>query len=112
MRARARSRLLRPPFATLSPRRRNPETTGSSCYTFMMATAVKRGWLDAATFTPVIASAWSGLSTLALQPSGLVGFCQPADGQPHPALQNSTSDFCVGQFLLAGSAVYELVAAA
>ena len=88
----------------------NPETTGSSCYTFMMATAVKRGWLDAATFAPAIASAWRGLSTVALQPGGLVGWCQPADGQPHPAQQNSTSDFCVGQFLLAGSAVYSLVA--
>jgi hypothetical protein len=88
----------------------NPETTGSSCFTFMMATAVKAGWLDAATFTPVIANAWEGLSKISLQPSGLVGYCQPADGQPHAATQNQTSDFCVGQFLLAGSAVYSLVA--
>lgn len=86
----------------------NPETTGTAMFTFALAWGVNNGVLDAATYTPVVAAAWNGLSTVALQPNGLVGWCQPPDGQPHPATQTDTSDFCVGQFLLAGSEVFKL----
>jgi unsaturated rhamnogalacturonyl hydrolase len=86
----------------------NPETTGTACFTYAMAYGINSGVLDAATYTPIVAAAWQGLATIALQPSGLVGWCQPADGAPNPAVQTGTSDFCVGQFLLAASEVYKL----
>jgi hypothetical protein len=84
------------------------ETTSSSCFTYGLAYGVNAGILPAAEYTPVVAAAWAGLASIALQPNGLVGWCQPAAGSPGPALQNSTSDFCVGQFLLAGSQVLRL----
>ena len=90
----------------------NPETTGTACFTFALAYGINAGVLDAATYTPIVAAAWQGLSTIALQPSGLVGWCQPADGAPNPAVQTGTSDFCVGQFLLAASEVYKLAGGA
>ena len=89
----------------------NPETTGTACFTFALAWAVNHGILAADTYVPVIARAWAGLSSVSLQSSGLVGWCQPANGQPAPTTADATSDFCVGQFLLAGSEVYRLVTA-
>jgi rhamnogalacturonyl hydrolase YesR len=84
----------------------NPETTGSAQFTFGIAFGVNTGILDRNTYTPVVEAAWKGLSSVSLQESGLVGWCQPVGGAPGPANQTSTSDFCVGQFLLAGSQVY------
>jgi len=86
----------------------NPETTGTACFTYALAWGVNNGVLDAATYTPVVAAAWAGLAGTALQPSGRVGWCQPPNGQPNAATANDTSDFCVGQFLLAGSEVFKL----
>lgn len=86
-----------------------PETTGTAMFTYALTWGINHGYLDAATYTPAVLNAWNGLSTLALQPGGLVGFCQPPNGQPAPAPLNSTSDFCVGEFLMAGSQIYRLV---
>ena len=84
----------------------NPETTSSSFFTFALTYGINAGILDAATYLPVVTRAWAALSTLALHPSGLVGWCQPVGGGPAPATNVSTSDFCVGAFLMAGSQVY------
>ena len=86
----------------------NPETTGSACFAFAIAFGVNTGLLDAATYAPVAAAAWAGLTSIALQPSGLVGWCQPPGGAPGSESASSTSDFCVGQFLLAGSEIFKL----
>lgn len=88
----------------------NPETTGTSLYTFGMAWGVNNGVLDAATYTPIVNKAWQGLTQIAVQSSGYLGWCQPAAGSPGPATAADWSDFCVGQFLLAGSEVFKLAA--
>jgi hypothetical protein len=88
----------------------NPETTGSAGFTAMLAFGVRSGLLDSSTFVPAIARAWQGLSSISLQPDGLVGFCQPSSGAPGPAQAGDTSDFCAGLVLLAASQVYKLVA--
>lgn len=86
----------------------NPESTGTGLFVYALAWGVNNGVLDTATYTPAVAAGWNGLSTISLQSNGLVGWCQPPDGQPHAATQTDTSDFCVGQFLLAASEVYKL----
>lgn len=73
-----------------------------------MAYGVSAGLLDAVDYTPSIAAAWAGLTSIALQPSGLLGYCQPAGAAPGTETANSTSNFCVGLFLLAGSEVFKL----
>ncbi len=88
----------------------NPEATGTGLMTHALAWAVNEGVLPRDPFEGVVAAAWAGLANIALQPSGLVGWCQPPNGQPAPATQNSTSDFCVGAFLMAGAETARLFA--
>lgn len=90
----------------------NPETTGTAMFTYAFAWGVNHGILDAATYQPAVLAAWQGLSTIALQPTGFVGYCQPPNGQPAPAYPNSTTDYCVGEFLMAGSEVLRMVSPA
>ena len=88
------------------------ETTSTSGFAHAMAYGVNAGLLPAAEYTPVIAAAWAGLTTISQQPSGLLGWCQPAGAAPGTETVNSTSNFCVGLFLLAGSEVLKLAGAA
>jgi unsaturated rhamnogalacturonyl hydrolase len=86
----------------------NPETTGSAMFTYAIAWGVNNDILVRSDYEAVVEAAWTGLSTISLQSDGLVGWCQPPNGQPAPATQTDTSDFCVGQFLLAGSEVMKM----
>lgn len=95
----------------LRPPSHDSETTSSACFTYGIAYGINAGILPAAEYTPVVAAAWAGLASISLQPSGLVGWCQPEGGGPGPANQNGTSPFCVGQFLLAASQVLQLAQA-
>ena len=88
----------------------NPETTGSAGFTMALAWGLRSGVLPRS-LEPVLWAAWQGLATLSLQPDGMVGWCQPVGAAPAPATQGSTSDFCLGLWLLAAAEVYKLVAA-
>lgn len=77
-------------------------------FTYGLARGVNAGYLSRDKFLPVVLKAWNGLTTLALHDSGLVGYCQPVGGGPGNPNSTDTSDFCVGQFLLAGSEVARL----
>ena len=85
-----------------------PETTGTANFAYALAYGVRTGILDRTAFLPAVAKAWQCLSKTALQPSGLVGFCQPCGGAPNATTAAETSDFCVGQFLLAATEVARL----
>jgi rhamnogalacturonyl hydrolase YesR len=39
------------------------ETSSSAMFTYAMCRGINRGWLDAATFGPVVLKAWAGLNT-------------------------------------------------
>ena len=88
-----------------------PEMTGSANFVNGIAFGIADGILDKATYMPVLEKGYSCLTNVALQPSGLFGYCQPIGGSPAAAAANSTSDFCVGQFLLASAAVAKLAPA-
>lgn len=102
-----------------------PETSGTALIAYAIAYGIRAGLLDAATYLPVVANAWQGLTTLALQSNGFVRYCQgPGTGPGRPytstaprIARTSTSagtvntdspPFCVGAFLLAGSAISQL----
>eukprot|EP00730_Choanoeca_flexa_P004508 TRINITY_DN11716_c0_g2_i4.p2 TRINITY_DN11716_c0_g2~~TRINITY_DN11716_c0_g2_i4.p2 ORF type:complete len:359 (+),score=59.88 TRINITY_DN11716_c0_g2_i4:1265-2341(+) len=85
-----------------------PETTGTAMFTFALAAGINDGHLDAETYMPAVEQGWKALSLMALQPDGLVGYCQPIGGSPAPTSPTDTSDFCVGLFLLAGSEVAKM----
>jgi rhamnogalacturonyl hydrolase YesR len=104
----------------------SPETSGSALITYALAYGIKAGILNSATYLPVVAKAWHGLTTISLQPSGFVTDCQGPDsapGAPYTANsprinQSSTSSgtvnldsppYCVGALLLAGAQVAQLI---
>jgi rhamnogalacturonyl hydrolase YesR len=90
------------------------ETSGTAFFTFGMAWGINHGFLDSATFYPVVAKGWNGMINDALHTNGFLGWVQgagskPADSQPlgydkAPDFE----DFTLGAFLLAGSEVYKL----
>ncbi len=103
----------------------DPETSGTGLITFAIAYGIGAGILDRTTYLPVVARAWHGLTTLALQPNGFVAGCQAAGVDPRapfigkaPRVPPSPTTagtvnvdsppFCVGAFLLAGSEVARL----
>jgi unsaturated rhamnogalacturonyl hydrolase len=83
-----------------------PESSGTSLFTYGMAWGINHGILPARIFQPAVERAWQGLTTTALQPSGLLGYVQgpargPGDAQPVTA--TDTAAYGVGAFLLAGT---------
>jgi rhamnogalacturonyl hydrolase YesR len=99
---------------------RNPsaygyEESGTAFFTYAIAWGVNTGILDRAVYKPVVTKAWKALSTIALQPSGEVGYVQgatkgasqPSDGQPVKV--TDTSAYGVGGFLLAGSEMVHIL---
>jgi unsaturated rhamnogalacturonyl hydrolase len=88
-----------------------PETSGTAFFTFGMAYGVRSGLLDAATYLPVVARAWNGMVATAVRADGYLGYVQGVGQSPdssQPVTANSTADFGVGAFLLAGSEVAQL----
>jgi rhamnogalacturonyl hydrolase YesR len=82
----------------------NPEASGSGFFTYAMAWGVNNGFLDGATYLPVIARAWRGLRGL-VRTDGHLGWVQPVAALPAATTAESTAPFGVGAFLLAGSEV-------
>jgi rhamnogalacturonyl hydrolase YesR len=86
-----------------------PDSSGSAYIVFSLAFGVNTGLLDRREFLPAVQRGWSWLSTVAQQPSGLLGWCQTVgDGPDMQIYANSTSDFCVGMFLAAAAQVSRL----
>lgn len=82
------------------------ETSGTALFVYGLSWGINNGLLDKATYLPTILKAWNGLTTYAIQPSGLLGYVQGAGWQPEssqPVTATSTADFGVGAFLLASS---------
>jgi len=82
-----------------------PETSGTALITYGLAWGINNGLLPARLYQPAVTRAWHGLTTKALQPSGLVGYVQgPATGPSgaQPITAADTSAYGVGEFLLAG----------
>ncbi|MBP5769768.1 MAG: glycoside hydrolase family 88 protein [Bacteroidaceae bacterium] len=81
-----------------------PETSGTAFFTYGMLWGVNHGYLDKATFEPVIMKAWKYLSETALQPDGSIGFVQPIGEKPDPTKTvdaHSQAPFGTGAWLLA-----------
>lgn len=81
-----------------------PETSGTAFFCYGMLWGVNHGYLDRATYAPVIEKAWRYLSTKALQPDGSIGYVQPIGEKPDPNKivdAHSQAPFGTGAWLLA-----------
>ncbi|MCW2621669.1 MAG: hypothetical protein JWL64_1271 [Frankiales bacterium] len=105
----------------------SPETSGTALITYALAYGIRTGRLDAATYRPVVARAWTGMTTYSLQPNGFLRGCQRIAGAPGVSftgtapttaptatspgsLPTDSPPYCVGAFVMAGSEVAQLSA--
>ncbi len=81
-----------------------PETSGTAFFTYGLLWGVNHGYLDRATYEPVINKAWKYLSEVALQEDGSIGYVQPIGEKPDPTRTvnaRSQAPFGTGAWLLA-----------
>jgi len=85
------------------------ETSGTAFFTYGLLWGINNGYLKEKTYLPVAKKAWKYLSETALQKDGKVGYVQPIGEKAIPGQvvdANSTANFGVGAFLLAGCEMY------
>ena len=88
-----------------------PEVSGTALFVFGMAWGINNGLLSRTAYKPVVARAWSAMVKTAVHPGGKLGYIQGVGQDPVPPGQvtyESTSDFGVGVFLLAGSEIMKM----
>lgn len=81
-----------------------PETSGTAFFMYGFMWGINNGYLDEASYLPVVRKAWKYLSETALQKDGTVGYVQPIGEKAIPGQilgAHSTANFGVGAFLLA-----------
>jgi rhamnogalacturonyl hydrolase YesR len=79
-----------------------PEISGSALFVYGMAYGVNRGYLDAATYRPVIERAWAGILKH-IYADGRLGGIQQTGAEPAFYLPASSYNYGVGGFLLAAA---------
>jgi len=87
------------------------ETSGTAFFTYALAYGINVGILDDAIYRPVVEKAWNGMVNDAIKDCGFLGYIQGPGHRPEssqPVTENSTRDFGVGAFLLAGSEVVKM----
>lgn len=80
------------------------ETSGTALFTYGMLWGINNGLLKRSDYDAVVRKAWTYLSTIALQPDGVVGYVQPIGDRAIPGQvinAKSEQDFGTGAFLLA-----------
>lgn len=86
-----------------------PETSGTAFFTYGLLWGINNGYLKEKTYLPAAQKGWQYLSQTALQANGKLGYVQPIGEKAIPGQvvdANSTANFGVGAFLLAGSEMY------
>ncbi|WP_231491570.1 glycoside hydrolase family 88 protein [Pedobacter sp. Leaf170] len=89
-----------------------PETSGTAFFTYGLFWGINNGYLKNKIYKEAALKGWNYLSKTALQDSGKVGYVQPIGEKAIPGQivdQNSTSNFGVGAFLLAGCEFYRFL---
>jgi unsaturated rhamnogalacturonyl hydrolase len=89
-----------------------PETSGTAFFTYGLLWGINQGYLNKKEYLPAAAKGYHYLRTVALQPSGKVGYVQPIGERAIPGQvvdSNSTTGFGVGAFLLAACEMYRLL---
>lgn len=89
-----------------------PETSGTAFFTYGLLWGINNGYLKEKIFLPAAQKGWTYLTHTALQSNGKIGYVQPIgekaiQGQVVDA--NSTANFGVGAFLLAGCEMYRFL---
>ena len=87
-----------------------PETSGTGFFTFGLAWGINDGLLDASDYAQSVAKGWAVLNQ-AVHPDGKLGWVQSIGAAPGEVGYDDSQLYGVGAYLLAGSAIYDLVQA-
>lgn len=91
-----------------------PEASGTAFFTYGFLWGINNGFLPGEKYGKTAALGWKFLSETALQDDGRVGYVQPIGEKAIPGQiidANSTANFGVGAFLLAGVEMYRYLEA-
>jgi len=86
----------------------DPEASGTAFFVYGMGRGILEGWLDKATYLPVVRKGWAALATT-VDADGKLHRCQQWSNQPGRVGIDMTIPEGCGAFLLAGEVVHELV---
>ncbi|MFY0624704.1 MAG: glycoside hydrolase family 88 protein [Reichenbachiella sp.] len=82
------------------------ETSGTSFFAFGLAWGINNGFLDQATYEPVLIKAWNALAQ-AVNEEGMLGFVQPVGAAPGESFENYSELYGSGAFLAAGTEMFK-----
>lgn len=91
------------------------ELTGTSLFIYGMAWGVRKGYLPAKKYTPIILNTWNTMVKDCLHPDGVLGYVQgtgkqPSDSQPVTYdKEPDFDDYGLGCFLLCGTEIVKLL---
>lgn len=85
-----------------------PESSSAGLFCYALAWGLNNGWLSGEEYEEAVRRGWASLVGC-VRSDGLLGYVQPAGSAPAGGIgPETTYNFGVGAFLLAGSQVYQL----
>ena len=84
-----------------------PETSSTGFIVYALAYGVNAGYLDRATYLPVVEKGWKAMLN-AVDAQGKLCYVQPIGADPKKVTRSMTEVYGVGAFLLAGCQIYDL----
>ena len=85
----------------------NPESSGTSLFTFGLAWGINNDLLDRVTYEPVLRRGWTALVS-SVSDEGKVGWVQPIGNDPRAATADYTEPYATGGFLLTGAELLKI----
>ena len=85
----------------------SPETSASGFIVYALAYGINEGYLDKATYMPIVEKGWKALLK-AVDSNGKLGYVQQIGADPRKVTRSMTEVYGVGAFLLAGCQIYKL----
>lgn len=86
-----------------------PETSCTAFFTYAIAYGINEGLLDDATYRPVVNRAWDGMTALALNSAGRLGYVQAIGAAPAASTPDGQQDYGYGAFALAACEMLRLL---
>lgn len=86
----------------------DPETSGTSLFTFALAYGINQGFLPKEKYLPVVKKGWEALVG-SVDTEGKIGWVQLVAQQPGKVEKGFTREYAVGGFLMTAAEVYRLV---
>ncbi|RZL47798.1 MAG: glycoside hydrolase family 88 protein [Pedobacter sp.] len=85
----------------------NKETSGSGFFVFALAWGINHGYLDKATYLPIITKGWKGLNEQ-VTPEGKLLWVQKIGSKPELVKSEDNQEYGSGAFLMAGTELLKL----